>query len=64
MHMHIAIIPLIGLLLIIAIAWYAITQLTLPPPVRMVVIVLACVILILWVASIFGLLGGGMISVT
>ena len=59
---HIAIVPLIGLLLIIALAWYLFTQLTLPQPVRMVVIVVACVVLILWVASLFGVLGGGVIS--
>jgi hypothetical protein len=64
MHMHIAIVPLIGILLIIGLAWYAISQIPLPPPVRIVIIVLACVILILWVASVFGLLGGGVISVT
>ena len=56
--MHIAIIPLLGVLLIAAIAWYAISQLTLPAPVRMVIIVIACVILILWVASVFGLMSG------
>ena len=61
---HIAIVPLIGLLLILAIAWYLFTQLTLPQPVRMVVIVVACMILILWVASLFGLLGGGVVSLT
>lgn len=62
--MHIALLPLIGILLIVAIAYYAINQLTLPPPVRMVIIVLACVLLILWVASVFGLMSGGVITVT
>lgn len=61
--MHIAIVPLIGVLLICAIAWYAISQMTLPPPVRMVIIVIACVILILWVASVFGLMSGGAITI-
>ena len=61
--MHISLIPLIGVLLIVAVAWYCINQLTLPPPVRMVIIVIACVILILWVASIFGLMPGGFITV-
>lgn len=56
--MHIALLPLLGLLLIIAIAWYLIQNLTLPPLVRMVVIVIACVLLILWVAQVFGLMGG------
>jgi hypothetical protein len=49
---------LIGLLLIIAIGWYLLSVLTLPPPVRMVIIVVACVILMIWVAGIFGLGGG------
>ncbi len=52
------IIQLIGILLIVAISWYAINNLTLPPPVRMVVIVLGCVLLIVWVAGAFGLGGG------
>ncbi len=61
--MHIAIIPLIGLLLIIGIAYYAINQIPLPPPVKMVIIVVVCCILILWVASVFGLLPGGVITI-
>jgi hypothetical protein len=61
--MHIALIPLIGVLLIVAIAWYAINQLTLPPMVKTVIIVLACVILIIWVASVFGLMPGGSITI-
>ena len=60
--MHIALIPIIGLLLIIAIAWYAINQLTLPPPVRMVIIVVACVICILVVAGMFGVVDLGGVS--
>ncbi len=51
------ILQLIGLLLVVSIAWYAISQLTLPPPVRMVVIVVCCIILILWAISAFGLGG-------
>jgi hypothetical protein len=61
--MHIAIIPIIGLLLIVALAWYAINQLTLPPPVRMIIIVIACVICILIVADMFGVMSlGGRVS--
>jgi hypothetical protein len=61
--MHIAIIPIIGLLLIVAIAWYAINQLTLPPPVRMIIIVIACVVCILIVADMFGVMSlGGRVS--
>lgn len=64
--MHVAILPIIGLLLIIAIVWYAINQMTLPPPLRTVVIVVACVICILLVAQIFGVFGGntGLVSLT
>lgn len=62
--MHIAILPLIGLLLIIGIAWYAIQQIPLPPMVKTVIIVVVCCLLILWVASIFGLMPGGVISVS
>jgi len=61
--MHIALIPIIGLLLIIAIAWYAISQMTLPPPVRMIIIVIACVVCILVVADMFGVMSlGGHVS--
>jgi hypothetical protein len=52
------ILQLIGILLIIAIAWYLLQNLTLSPPVRMVVIVVGCVLLIVWVVSAFGLTGG------
>lgn len=62
--MHIHLIPLIGLLLIVAIAWYAINQLSLPPPVRMIIIVVACVICILIVAQMFGVMDGAGISIT
>jgi hypothetical protein len=63
--MHIALIPIIGVLLIVAIAWYLLNQLSLPPPVRMVVIVVACVILILIVADMFGVFSlGGRVSLT
>ncbi len=48
---------LVGILLLIAIGWYLLQNLTLPPPVRMVVIVVGCLILMLWVASAFGLTG-------
>ncbi len=62
--MHIHLIPIIGLLLIIAIVWYLINQLTLPPPVRMVIIVVACVICILIVAQMFGVMDFGGVSVS
>ena len=62
--MHIHLIPIIGLLLIIAIVWYLINQLTLPPPVRMVIIVIACVICILIVAQMFGVMDLGGVSVS
>ncbi len=62
--MHIHLIPIIGLLLIIAIVWYLINQLTLPPPVRMVIIVVACVICILIVAQMFGVMDLGGVSVS
>jgi hypothetical protein len=62
--MHIALIPIIGLLLICAIAWYCLNQMTLPPPVRMVIIVIACVILILIVADMFGVGGMGHLSIS
>lgn len=61
--MHINIIALIGLLLIVAIAWWAINQLSLPPPIRMIVIVVVAVLCILWVAQTFGLLNGGSINI-
>lgn len=51
-------IQLIGLLLVIALLWYLITYLPLPQPVRMVVIVIGCVILLIWVINAFGLGGG------
>lgn len=62
--MHIAILPIIGLLLIAAILWYAINQMTLPPPVRMVVIVVGCMLLILIVAQIFGVFNGAGITLS
>ena len=62
--MHIHLIPIIGLLLIIEIVWYLINQLTLPPPVRMVIIVIACVICILIVAQMFGVMDLGGVSVS
>lgn len=62
--MHIHLIPIIGLLLIVAIAWYCINQLTLPAPVRMVIIVVACVICILVVAQMFGVMDFGGVSVS
>jgi hypothetical protein len=62
--MHIAILPIIGLLLIVAILWYAINQMTLPPPVKMVVIVIGCVLLILIVAQIFGVFNGAGITLS
>ena len=61
--MHIALIPIIGVLLIVAVCWYLLNQLTLPPPVRMVVIVVACVILILVIADMFGVGGLGHVSI-
>ncbi len=61
--MHIAIIPLLGLLLIVAIAWWAISSLSLPPPIRMIVIVVVAVLCILWVASTFGLMQGGNLTI-
>lgn len=61
--MHINVIALIGLLLIIAIAWWAISSLSLPPPIRMIVIVVIAVLCILWVASTFGLMPSGTISI-
>ncbi len=62
--MHIALIPLLGLLLIVAIAYWAISQLSLPPPIRMIVIVVVAVLCILWVASAFGVIQGGILTVT
>lgn len=61
--MHIAIVPLIGLLLIIAIAYWAISQITLPPPIRMIIIVVVAVLCILWVGQTFGVFSGGQITV-
>lgn len=61
--MHINVIALIGLLLIIAIAWWAISSLSLPPPIRMIVIVVIAVLCILWVASTFGLMPSGTITI-
>jgi len=61
--MHIAIIPLLGLLLICAIAWWAISQLALPQPLRMIIIVVVAVLCILWVAQTFGVISGGVITV-
>lgn len=49
---------LIGILLIIAIVWYMLNNIPLPPPVRMVVIVIGCIFLIVIVANMFGLSGG------
>ena len=48
----------IHVLLVIAIAWWAISQLTLPPPVRMVVVVLGAVLLIVWLLSLGGMGAG------
>lgn len=61
--MHINIIALIGLLLIVAIAWWAINSLSLPPPIRMIVICVVAILCILWVAQTFGLLNGGSITI-
>lgn len=61
--MHVNIIALIGLLLIVAIAWWAISQLSLPQPIRMIVIVVVAVLCILWVAQAFGLMSGGTITI-
>lgn len=61
--MHINIVHTIGILLIIALAWGAIQYMTLPPPVKMIVIVLMFVLAILWVAETFGLFPGGSITV-
>lgn len=49
-------IDLIIVCAIIGIAWYAINQIPMPPPMRVVIIVVACVIAILFLAS---LLQGG-----
>lgn len=50
-------------MLIISIAWYAISQLTLPPPIRMIIIVVVAVLCILWVGQTFGVFSGGQITV-
>lgn len=62
--MHIALIPLLGLLLICAIAWWAINYLSLPPPIKMIIVVVVAVLCIIWVAHTFGLLEGTGISVS
>lgn len=41
-------VSLLILLLVLAIAWWAISQLSLPPPVRMIVVVFIAIIAIVW----------------
>lgn len=48
---------LIVLCLVFGIAWWAITQIPLPPPIRTVVIVVFALIMILILLSLTGLLG-------
>lgn len=61
--MHIAIVPLIGLILIIAIAWWALGQFPVPEPVRWIVIAVLAVLAILWVADAFGIMRAGVIVI-
>lgn len=45
------IVTLLGVALIIGIAWWALDQIPLPPPIRMIVVVIVAIICILVVAN-------------